>query len=254
MKKIILLFILAFCLNAKDLIVGMELAYPPFEMSDNAGNPSGISVDFLKEFAKENNYTLKIQNIAWDGLIPALKSKKIDLIMSSMSISEQRQKVLDFTVPYAKANLAILSAKKSNINSINDLNQKGKIIALKRGTSAHIYAQKHLKNAKILVFDKENAAILEVVQAKADGFIYDQMSIYKAWKKNPEQTKAIFTPFEEKPEQWAIALNKDNAKLKQELNEFIQKSKENGFFDFLAQKYLKDIQDIFKEQNLEFFF
>ncbi|WP_291952636.1 transporter substrate-binding domain-containing protein [Campylobacter sp.] len=254
MKKIILLCLLFFNLNAKELIVGMELAYPPFEMSDAKGNPNGISVDFLKEFAKENNYTLQIQNIAWDGLIPALRSKKIDLIMSSMSVSEQRKKVLDFTIPYAKANLAILSAKKSNINSIDDLNQKGKIIALKRGTSAHIYAQNNLTNAEILVFDKENAAILEVVQGKADGFIYDQMSIYKAWQKNSEQTKAIFTPFEKYPEQWAIALNKNNETLKMELNHFIQKSKENGFFDTLAQKYLKDIQEIFKKQKLEFFF
>ncbi|AJC87835.1 transporter substrate-binding domain-containing protein [Campylobacter insulaenigrae] len=254
MKKFLLLCLLFFSLNAKELIVGMELAYPPFEMSDAKGNPSGVSVDFLKEFAKENNYTLQIQNIAWDGLIPALRSKKIDLIMSSMSVSEQRKKVLDFTIPYAKANLAILSAKKSNINSIDDLNKKGKVIALKRGTSAHIYAQNNLSNAKILVFDKESAAILEVIQGKADGFIYDQMSIYKAWQKNSDQTKAIFTPFEEHPEQWAIALNKNNEKLKIELNNFIQKSKENGFFDDLAQKYLKDIQEIFKEQKLEFFF
>ncbi|MCV3507808.1 transporter substrate-binding domain-containing protein [Campylobacter sp. CNRCH_2016_3089] len=254
MKKIFFLLSLFFTLHAKELIVGMELAYPPFEMSDTKGNPSGISVEFLQAFAKEKNYDLKIQNIAWDGLIPALRTQKIDLIMSSMSISEQRKKVIDFTLPYAKANLAILSAKKSNINSIEDLNQKGKILALKRGSSAHLYAQKNLKNAKILVFDKENAAILEVIQAKADAFIYDQMSIYKAWKKHPEQTKAIFTPFEKTPEQWAIALNKNNTKLKEELNEFILKSKKNGLFDKLSQKYLKDIQEVFKEQKLEFFF
>lgn len=254
MKKIIFLLFLCFSLNAKDLIVGMELAYPPFEMTDTKGNPSGISVDFLTEFAKENNYKLIIKNTAWDGLIPALRTKKIDLIMSSMSISDERKKVVDFSDAYAKANLAILSPKNSDINSFKDLDQKGKILALKRGSSAHIYAQKNIKNAKILVFDKENAAILEVIQNKAHGFIYDQMTIYKAWQKNKEHVKAIFTPFQEKPELWAIALNKDNQNLKQELNAFIKKSKTNGFFDSLSDKYLKEMKEVFKENKLEFFF
>ena len=76
MKKIILIFISFFALNssAKDLVVGMELGYPPFEMSDKTGKASGISVDFLEAFAKKNGYKLVVKNIAWDGLIPALKT------------------------------------------------------------------------------------------------------------------------------------------------------------------------------------
>ena len=243
MKKI--LFILSFCVSlfAKDLIVGMELVYPPFEMSDKDGKPSGFSVDFLEKFAKENNLNLVVKNIAWDGLIPALKTKKIDLIMSSMTITKERLKTLDFTIPYAKTKLAILVPINSDVKTLKDLD--GKTIALKIGTSAHLYADKYLKNAKINVFDNENAAILEVIQAKADAFFYDQMSIYKIWQKNKTKTRALFNEFKGQEEYWGIALRKDETALKQKLDEFIKKSEKDGFLDQLKAKYLKELKNDF---------
>ena len=68
------------------LVVGMELAYPPFEMTDAANNPTGISVDFAKALGEELGRTVVIENMAWSGLIPALETGKIDLIISSMTI------------------------------------------------------------------------------------------------------------------------------------------------------------------------
>ncbi|BEJ62548.1 transporter substrate-binding domain-containing protein [Campylobacter jejuni] len=256
MKKIILIFISFFALNlsAKDLVVGMELGYPPFEMSDKTGKASGISVDFLEAFAKKNGYKLVVKNTAWDGLIPALKTAKIDLIMSSMTITDERKKVVDFSIPYAKANLAILTPLNSDIANIKDLDKKGKVLALKRGSTGHLYAVKNLKNATINLFDKENAAILEVIQGKADGFFYDQLTIYRTWQKHQDTTRAILAPFQENSEFWGIAVQKGNAELKKELDEFIAESKKDGFFDSLGEKYLKDVKDTFKKNNLEFFF
>ncbi|TEY02428.1 transporter substrate-binding domain-containing protein [Campylobacter sp. US33a] len=256
MKKIFYFLTLLFALNlvAKDLVVGMELAYPPFEMSDKSGKASGISVDFLEAFAEKNGYKLVVKNIAWDGLIPALKTGKIDLIMSSMTITDERKKTVSFSIPYAQANLAILTPLNSNIQSIKDLNQKGKILALKRGSTGHLYASKNLKNATIHLFDKENAAILEVIQGKADGFFYDQLSIYRTWQKHQDTTRAILDPFQEEAEFWGIAVQKENVELKKELDEFIIQSKNDGFFDSLGEKYLKSIKDTFKEKNLQFFF
>ena len=104
----------------KVLKVGMELAYPPFEMSEKDGTPSGVSVDFAKALAKALDRELIIENIAWDGLIPSLKTGKIDLIISSMTITEERKKSIDFSIPYAQSSLAILANKNSAVKSIND--------------------------------------------------------------------------------------------------------------------------------------
>ncbi len=73
------------------LKVGMELAYPPFEMSEKDGTPSGVSVDFAKALGKYLGKDVVIENIAWDGLIPSLKTGKIDLIISSMTITDERK-------------------------------------------------------------------------------------------------------------------------------------------------------------------
>lgn len=260
MKKITFFLTLFFALSlvakdliVKDLVVGMELGYPPFEMSDTKGKPSGVSVDFLEKFAKENGFNLVVQNIAWDGLIPALKTKKVDLIMSSMTITDERARVVDFTKPYAQANLAILTPINSGVSSIKDLDEKGRILALKRGSTGHLYAVKNLKNATLHLFDKENAAILEVIQGKADGFFYDQLSIYRAWQKHQDSTKAILSPFQEKPEFWGIAVRKGDEALKNKLDNFIDESKKNGFLDSLGDKYLKDIKEVFKQNNITFF-
>ncbi|MBZ7954175.1 MULTISPECIES: transporter substrate-binding domain-containing protein [Campylobacter] len=256
MKKIVCFLTMFFALHlmAKDLVVGMELGYPPFEMSDKNGKASGISVDFLDQFAKEYGYKLVVKNIAWDGLIPALKTGKIDLIMSSMTITDERKKVVDFTIPYAQANLAILTPINSKIKSIKDLDKKGEILALKRGSTGHLYASKNLKNATMHLFDKESAAILEVIQGKADGFFYDQLTIYRTWQKHQDTTRAILAPFQKSPEFWGIAIRKGDMELKKQLDDFISKSKKDGFFDSLGEKYLKDVKDTFKKNHLQFFF
>src|SRR5947207_15782299 len=92
--------------NSKDtLIVGMELKYPPFEMTDEQGNPKGVSVDMANALGRYLGKKIVIQNIAFDGLIPSLKSGKIDLIISSMTATTERTQSIDFSDPYLKTGL-----------------------------------------------------------------------------------------------------------------------------------------------------
>jgi len=235
------------------LKVGMELAYPPFEMSDKDGTPSGVSVDFAKALGKYLGRDVVIENIAWDGLIPSLKTGKIDLIISSMTITDERKKSIDFSIPYAQTSLAILTNKDSGVKSIDDLNVEGKKIAVKKGSTGHIYAKNNLTNAQILTFDKEAACVLEVVQGKADGFLYDQLTIYKNYANNKETTIALLKPFQKDFEYWGVAL-KQNDPLKDKVNEFIKKAKADGTFDNFAKKYLTDAKKTFDELNIPFFF
>ena len=238
----------------KPLVVGMELQYPPFEMSNKDGKPTGVSVDLAYALGKHLGREVKIENIAWDGLIPSLKTKKVDLIISSMTITKQRAKTIDFSVPYAQSNLAILTNPSSGVKSITDLNQKGKSIAVKKGSTGHVYAGKYLNKANILVFDKENAAVLEVIQKKADGFLYDQLTIYKNWNKHQETTVALLAPFQESPEYWGMAIKKGNSDLKTKVDAFIKEAKSDGTFDQLSKKYLTEARATFDKLGIQFFF
>jgi polar amino acid transport system substrate-binding protein len=238
----------------KPLVVGMELQYPPFEMSDKDGKPTGVSVELAYALGKYLGREVRIENIAWDGLIPSLKTNKVDLIISSMTITKQRAKTVDFSVPYAQTNLAILTNTKSGVKDITDLNQKGKTVAVKKGTTGHIYASKYLKNAELLIFDKENAAVIEVIQNKADAFIYGQLTVYKNWVKHQDTTVALLTPFQKDPQSWGMAIKKGNKELKTKVNAFIKQAKSDGTFDKLSKKYLTEARASFDKLGIPFFF
>jgi len=239
--------------TAKDtLIIGMELAYPPFEMTDEKGSPKGVSVDLANELGKALGKKVVIQNTAFDGLIPALKTGKIDLIISSMTITDERKQSIDFSDPYLSTGLCLLVGIKSPVKTIDDLDKPGMTVAVKKGTTGHTFVTQKFKNAKLLVLDKEAAAVLEVVQGKADVFIYDQMSTYQNWKKNQNTTKAILNPFQQ--EKWGIALRKGDDQLKAQINQFLKTFREQGGFERLGDAHLKEQKETFKELKYPFYF
>jgi len=237
----------------KTLTVGMELAYPPFETKDDSGAPSGLSVDFIKDFGAANGYDVVIENTAWDGLIPSLLTGKIDLVISSMTITADRAKQVDFSDPYAVAQLALLVNQKSGVAKAEDLNQAGKKVAVKTGSTGDVYATKNLANAEIIRLADESACVTEVVQGKADAFIYDQLTIYRQQVANPTTTAAVFIPFQD-PEHWGVAVKQGNAELLAQLNAFIATSKTNGEFDKLTAKYLASEKETFDKLGFKWFF
>ncbi len=235
------------------LVVGMELAYPPFETKDDSGNPTGVSVSFMQDFASEYGYSLDIQDMGFDGLIPALQTGLADCVMSSITITEERSEQVDFTDPYAVAQLAILANANSGISSIDDLNQQGMTVAVKTGSTGDTYATNNLTNAEILRLADESACVTEIVQGRADGFLYDQLTIYRNHESNPDTTEAVFIPFQD-AEYWGIAVQKGDDELREQLNEFIAQSKESGEFDRLTEEYLASEKAAFDELGFRWFF
>ena len=235
------------------LTVAMELAYPPFETRDEAGNPSGLSVSFMESFAEAYGYDLVIENTAFDGLIPALQTGMADAVMSSITITDEREEQVDFTDPYAVAQLAILANAQSGIASIDDLNQVGRTVAVKTGSTGDVYATNNLTNATIVRLSDESACVAEVVQGRADGFLYDQLTIYRNQAANPDATEAVYIPFQD-AEYWGIAVQSGDDELREQLNEFIAACKENGEFDRLTEEYLADEYAAFKELGFRWFF
>ena len=234
------------------LVVGMELAYPPFEMTDTQGNPKGISVDLAKALAENLGRELEIRNIPFDGLIPALKSGKIDLILSSMTATPERARSIDFSDPYLKTGLCLLVGSDSGIRSIADVDKSSLKIAVKKGTTGHLYAAKNIKHAKVLVLDKETAGVLEVVQGKADAFVYDQMSTFKHWQSHRDSTRAILEPFQ--TETWAIGLRRGDDALRAQVNAFLAEFRKLGGFERLGDEYLSEQKRALAEEGIPFYF
>lgn len=221
-----------------ELRVGMDLSYPPFEMQDKAGKPDGVGVKLAEALAAHLGRPLKIVPMEFSGLIPALKTGNIDLILSSMTATEERAKSIDFSEPYAFTGLALLVRKDSSVQSIDDLKKSARTVTTKASTTAQTWAIKNLPNAKCVVFEDHSACVLEVTQGRADAFLFDQLSIYKYAEENKETTRGLLTPFVE--ESWALGVAKGNDGLRTKVNEFIDQFRKEGGFSKLGDQYLKE--------------
>jgi polar amino acid transport system substrate-binding protein len=236
------------------LVVAMELQYPPFEMSDEQGNPTGISVDMAYDLGEYLGRPVVIENTAWTGLIPSLQTGKADIILSSMTINDERDKVVDFSDPYVRAGLSLLISSDSPVESFEDLNEKGRVVAVKSGTIGAIAAQEHLEQADIRIFEEVAACVLEVSQGKADAFIYDSLTVLKNHQNNPESTRMNLNIIPGTENYWGIAIQEGNEELKERINDFIAQYRAEGKFDELAKKYMGEELAFFRKSGIPFLF
>jgi len=232
------------------LRVGMELSYPPFETQDTAGQPDGVGVRMAEALAKHLGRPLQIVPMGFNGLIPALQTGNIDLILSSLTANEERRQEIDFSDPYAFTGLALLVRKDSDIQSVEDLKAPGRVITAKSVTTGETWAINHLPSAKRVIFEDQNACVEEVAQGRADAFIYDQLSIFQYAQANPETTRGLLRPFVE--ESWAIGVAKGNDALRQQVNQFLVAFRSEKGFEKLADRYLSKEKRLLEEMGVPF--
>lgn len=235
------------------LRVGMELKYPPFETVDESGNPEGASVMLAEALGEYLGMEIKIIDTPYPSLIPALESEKIDVIISSMTITEARLEKVDFSEPYTTSQLMMLVYKDSKVQSADDLNDPDVIIASKTGTIGALWAASNAPNATIKNIDEEASAVLEVSQGKADVFIYDPLSIINHHNNFKDTTRAILEPLPN-TKGWGIAMRKGETELKEKIDAFIETAKTDGTYDEIREKYLKEKIEEFEQYGLDFFF
>ena len=234
----------------QSLRVGMELTYPPFETQNERGQPDGVGVKMAEALAAHLGRPLKIVPMQFDGLIGALKTGSIDIVISSMTATDERRQSIEFSDPYAFTALAMLVGKDSNIRSIEDLKSTGRRLVVKATTTGESWAQKNLPHIPRVAFQDEPACVLEVAQGRADAFIYDQLSIFRYQRANASTTRAHLEPIVE--EAWAIGLRKGNETLKADINKFLAKFRAEGGFARLGEQYLGEEKKLLESMNIPF--
>ncbi|GAB6037408.1 transporter substrate-binding domain-containing protein [Fundidesulfovibrio butyratiphilus] len=223
------------------LVVGMELKYPPFEYVDEKGQPRGFDVDLARLAARDLGVELEIKDMEWTGLIPALQAGKIDCIVSGISGTPERSKSVTFTAPYFTTGLCVLASTKRapGLENAEQLNAPGRILAVKTGTTADTVAGKRFPKATINRFRDETACVQEVVNGRADAFLYDQLSIAKHHKQYPAETRALLTPFTY--EGFCIALRKGDFDWWQWLQFFLDTHKADGRLEALRKTHMGEL-------------
>jgi polar amino acid transport system substrate-binding protein len=223
------------------LIVGMEVEYFPFEYANEKGEPIGFDVEIAKLAAKELGVDIEIKDIEWTGLIPALQSGKVDMIISGMTATLERSKAVSFSQPYFETGLCALVSRKRapSISDIIELNAPDRIIAVKVGTTGDLASGRLFPKAQINRYKDETACVREVVTGRVDAFLYDQLSIAKHHKENPETTTAILDPFTFEP--FAIAIRKGDFDFWNWINMYLETIQRDGRYQELYEKYLGEI-------------
>lgn len=240
------------CERKDVLVIGLDATYPPFEFVDTQGKITGISVAIGDEIGKTTGKKVEYRNMSFEGLIPALKTGQIDLIISSVTASPERRKSIDFSEPYVKTKLSILAAKNSTVQSGEDLKTLGRKVAVRIATTGEQWSRAELPQAQIVALDTDAACVLEVVNGTVDAWVYDQISVMNYHAQHPQQTRALLAPLRE--EAWAVAIKKGNETLKARVNEAIAKMKSEKSFDRLAEKYMAKEKAILEAQGLPFVF
>ena len=234
------------------LVVGIELASPPFDMTDEQNKPTGIDVELAQALANSLHKELVIRNTAFVGLIPALQTDKIDLIISSMTITAERAQTIDFSDPYVHTGICLLVNAGSDVRKPDDLNQPERQVVVRNDTTGYFYARDYLPKAQRLQVSEAGACVLEVVQGKADAFIYDQFSVFQFQRQNPHSTRAVLEPV--RKEDWGIGVRKGNAELLRQVNAFLADFRARKGLETIAVKYLAADRETFKEMGDPFSF
>ena len=196
---------------------------------------------------------MEIRNIEWTGLIPALRTGSIDMIISSMTITEERRESVDFSAPYAQSGLTLLVNRNSPIETPADLERPGIVLAVKSGTTGALVARDNYPNAQLRLFDTTAACVLEVAQGKADAFIYDALTVYQNWSNHSDTTRVVLDAIPGTFGYWGAALQKGSP-LVDEFNTFLREFRGQGGFDRLSGTYLNELKAAFDEMGVPFFF
>ncbi len=217
----------------KTFKVATEPAYPPFEFQAANGELQGFSMDLMNAVGSAGGFKVKFQSIPFDGIIPALRSKTVDAAISSITITEEREKVVSFSRPYFKAGLAIaLKSNNQNITGLDSL--KNKKIAVQIGTTGADKA-KTVPGATIRSFDSTPIALQELANGNVDAVIADAaVVIYAINTGNLPRIKIINQLLTE--EYYGIPVAKNSANLAL-VNRGLTTVLKNGTYNKIYQKW-----------------
>lgn len=215
------------------LRIGTDDTYPPMEFRDEAGNLLGFDIDLGNEIGKRMGLEVQWIPAEWEGIIPSLQQGNFDLIMSSMNITEQRAKEVDF-VHYLDQGLWIVVAKGNpkNIHSLEDL--AGKTVAVQIGTTNEAAARR-VPGANVVTYDDFESALLEVSGGRADATILDTPVAAYYILIEPDKYEMVGEEFDTAPV--GIAVNKKAPDLKAEVERIVQEIKQDGTMDRLKAKW-----------------
>ena len=240
MKKLVLLFMTFLSLisfgKVEKLYVGTNAEFYPFEYLED-GKIVGFDAELIEAIGKKLNKEIVWKNIAFDGLLPALQSKKIDVIIAGMTATPERKKFVNFSDPYFVSSQMIIintdDEKSKDITSYETLTNHSVGVVL--GYTGDVAVSK-LENIDVQRFNGASEAIMSLMSKKVQAVVIDSEPA-KNYVKNNKGLKLISTDIVK--EEYSIAVSKENKKLAEDINLAYKELVNDGTFEKLVTKYFK---------------
>lgn len=219
---------------AQVLRVGSDVAYPPFEFVDEAtGEFAGFDMDIIREVGRRMGVDVQIENVAWEGIIPGLLAGHYDVIISAMTITEERAQAVDFSDPYfATGQVIVVRADNDSIHSAEDL--VGKTVAVQIGTTGQ-FAAESVDGAIIDHYPLTPEAFLALRLGRADAAVVDELVAIEEQQANPGVLKVVGDVFT--VENYGIAMRKGRPDLLQSINEALADMRADGTYDAIYNSW-----------------
>lgn len=225
-----------------ELIVAMDAGYVPFEVLEPDGSYSGFDIDLINEVAKDLGLKVTLKNVSWNGIIGELNTGKADLIISGMSITDERKKAVLFSEPYYSTGQVVVKRRgDARITSYEDIGRLGLVVATQEATTGEEAVRKTFPPEKfpsvnLLRFPKLDQACLAVIQQKADVVVFDEIGLQGYIREQgADALEGIWEPFTEEP--IGAAFRQTSPLLAAAFNKTLARMKQDGSYAALVKKY-----------------
>lgn len=216
--------------------VGLEGTYPPFSFVDENGKLSGFEVELSEALAQKLGVKAKIQPTKWDGILAALESKRLDVVVNQVTISDERKKKYDFSEPYTVSGIQALVLKdkeaKLNIKTAADLS--GKKVGVGLGTNYEQWVRANVPGADVRTYDDDPTKFADLNNSRTDAILIDRLAALEYAKKAPK-TVAAGEAFSR--QESGIALRKGEPELLAAVNKALDELRADGTLEKLSKKY-----------------
>jgi glutamine transport system substrate-binding protein len=219
--------------QAKELLVATDTAFVPFEFKQN-GKYTGFDIELWDAIAKQAGLKYSLRPMDFNGIIPGLQTRNIDVALAGITIRDDRKKVIDFSDPYYESGLAILVGKDNNtITTAKDL--EGKMVAVKIGTATVDYLKANVPNAKLKLFPNIDNAFLELATGRVDAVVHDTPNLQYFAKTGGEGRVKVVGSLKS-GDFYGIAFPK-GSDLVPTVNKALKALQDNGQYDALYTKW-----------------
>ncbi len=219
--------------NAGKLTMSTNAAFPPYEMTTDSGDIEGIDIDVADAVAEKLGLELQVDDMDFDAALLAAQNGKSDIVMAGVTVTDERQKVMDFSDTYAEGIQSIIVPEDSDIASADDLT--GKAIGTQRGTTGYIYCTDDFGEDNVIAYDDGLTAVQALNNGQVDAVVIDNAPAKEFVEANPG-LKILDTAYAQ--EDYAIGVAKGNTELLNAINGALEELQQDGTLQAIVDKYI----------------